>query len=160
MSIDPGEAQLLDDVETFGWHMITVSKDDEGPSFTYTVGLFKSYGHPELIVFGLPDKVMQDVLHVAATLIQGGRTFGDNECTLDLLNDDYPCVFRTVLPEQYEFYLGYAMWFYRIKNVDEFPALQLVWPDKASHFPWEHACAAGIRDLQPPTYEPLGRGAG
>jgi hypothetical protein len=31
-------------------------------------------------------------------------------------------------------YLGWGHWFY---GTDEFPCVQLVWPDKADVFPWE-----------------------
>jgi hypothetical protein len=34
---------LVDDVRTYGWHVITVPVDEHGPGFTYSIGLFKSY---------------------------------------------------------------------------------------------------------------------
>ena len=55
--------------------MISVPADEHGPGFTYTIGLYKSYAHPELILFGLATADMQRILDVAVTLIKGGRVF-------------------------------------------------------------------------------------
>jgi len=150
---EPGEEKLLSDVSVYGWHMLTIPTDEHGPGFTYTVGLFHSYSHPEVIVFGLPNKLMQRVLDVIATLVKGGRVFLPGDQTDEIL-EDYACAFRTVLPKHYQDHFGYAMWFYRTKGVAQFPALQCLWPDKAHQFPWELGCDSAIRALQPPLYNP------
>ena len=49
-----GDAQMRDDIATYGWHVIKVLEDDEGPGFAFTIGLHQRFAHPELIVFGLP----------------------------------------------------------------------------------------------------------
>jgi hypothetical protein len=49
-----GDAEMQADIATYGWHVIKVFEDDEGPSFAFTIGLYKRFGHPELVVFGLP----------------------------------------------------------------------------------------------------------
>ena len=148
--MDPADAKLLADVEQFGWHMITVSEDDQGPGFTYTIGLFYSYSHPEVIVFGLPNQAMQGVVDCIAGLVKGGVRFGDGDESDEVL-DGYVCTFRRVLPAHYPAHLGYAKWFYKSR---EFPAIQCVWPDKAGHFPWQAECEPGIVRLQPALYEP------
>jgi len=53
-----GDAQVPADIETYGWHVIEVPEDDEGPGFAFTIGLFRRFEHPELIVFGLPMNTM------------------------------------------------------------------------------------------------------
>jgi len=148
---DPAEDKLLSDVSEYGWHMLTIPADDHGPGFTYTVGLFHSYAHPEVIVFGLPNQVMQRVVDVVATLVKGGQQFKSGDQTDDVLNG-YSCAFRTVLRAHYRDHLGYAMWYYRRKGHAEFPALQCLWPDKDHHFPWDSECDAGISALQPALY--------
>ena len=60
-----GDAQMRSDIETYGWHVIKVLEDDEGPGFAFTIGLFKRFGHPELIVFGLPLDTMHEMLNAA-----------------------------------------------------------------------------------------------
>lgn len=144
------EAKILSDVETYGWHMITVAEDREGPGFTYSIGLFKSYGHPEVIVQGLPIEVMQRIVDAIAALVKGGATFHDGDETTDVL-ENCACTFRAVRPERYREHFGCAMWFYKETG---FPALQCVWPDNQGRYPWNQRCQEGIRKLQPALYEP------
>ena len=37
-------------------------------------------------------------------------------------------------PVWYHHFLGYANWFYQ---GEDYPALQCIWPDKNSRFPWD-----------------------
>jgi Domain of unknown function (DUF4262) len=148
---DPAEDKLLADVDTYGWHMLTIPEDDHGPGFTYSIGLFQTYGHPELIVFGLPNKKMQRIIDTVAGLIKTGSVFRDHRESFDIL-EGFGCVFRTVRREHYREHFGYAIWFYEGLS---FPALQCVWPDNQHQYPWQATCQAAIRDLQPPLYETL-----
>ena len=43
--------EIAEDVEKYGYSLLNVS--DARPPFRYSVGLLKTYNHPELIVFGL-----------------------------------------------------------------------------------------------------------
>jgi hypothetical protein len=151
--VDESETQLVNDVNEYGWHMITVPPDDQGPGFTYTIGLFKSYGHPEVIIFGLPIPVMQGVLDVVAEIVKDGRRFVDGEQTDDVM-EGYACAFRTVHRDHYRGHFGFAIWFYRTLGQEAFPALQCIWPDKGRRFPWERDCLESIHALQPLLYEP------
>jgi len=51
--LDEGDKQLLSDVQTYGWHVLIIEEDDEGPGYGFSVGLFHTFGHPEVVVFGL-----------------------------------------------------------------------------------------------------------
>jgi hypothetical protein len=51
---DDHERKALADVQNHGWHVLKVMEDDRGPAFAYTVGLYHSFRHPELIIVGLP----------------------------------------------------------------------------------------------------------
>jgi hypothetical protein len=57
-----GDAQIEADIATYGWHVIEVLEDDEGPAFAFTIGLYKRFEHPELVVFGLPLDTMHLML--------------------------------------------------------------------------------------------------
>ena len=46
--------KLTDDIVKYGFEVIMVPKTNYLPSFAYTVGLWKSYKHPELITLGMP----------------------------------------------------------------------------------------------------------
>jgi hypothetical protein len=69
---------------------------------------------------------------LAQRIKAGERCEFDKEYTG--LLEDYNCVFREAPKKCYPDYFGYAMAFYK---GDDFPALQLVWPDKENKWPWE-----------------------
>jgi uncharacterized protein DUF4262 len=46
--LDDHERKAVADVKKHGWHVLKVLEDDRGPAFAYTVGLYHSFGHPEL----------------------------------------------------------------------------------------------------------------
>jgi hypothetical protein len=51
---------------------------------------------------------------------------------------------------QHTEYLGYAMGYCRERGrIGELESLQVFWPDKAGHFPFEASCVEPIRALQP-----------
>jgi len=47
------DRKLLADVQGHGWHVIGVETDEEEPGFAYSIGLYHTFRHPEIIVFGL-----------------------------------------------------------------------------------------------------------
>ena len=143
--MNPGDAQVHADIATFGWHVVQVPEDDEGPGFAFTIGLYKRFQHPELIVFGLALDTMHLMLNGAGEAVCAGRTYAGGQSYDDLL-EDYACTFRPVPPKHYEAFLGYALWYY---NGDDFPALQLIWPDREHRYPWAAPAGAWIREAQP-----------
>src|SRR4051794_23018469 len=60
--INAYEQKVLDDIATHGWHCVHVqTRGDRGP-YSYTVGLFHTYKHPELFISGLATEVSQLIL--------------------------------------------------------------------------------------------------
>ncbi|MFL5577733.1 MAG: DUF4262 domain-containing protein [Gemmatimonadaceae bacterium] len=43
-------------------------------------------------------------------------------------------------------FVGFARWFY---GGDDFPVLQVVYPDRTGRYPWEDGVAEGFRAVQP-----------
>jgi hypothetical protein len=140
-----GDAQMRADIATHGWHVIKVFEDAEGPGFAFTIGLYKRFAHPELVVFGLPLETMHLMLNAAGEAIRAGQTFGVGQKSDDILQG-YSCTFRPFPREHYEAYLGSGRWFY---DGDDFPALQLIWPDREHRFPWAAPVDGWIRQAQP-----------
>ena len=56
------EQQILDNIQQSGWHCNAVGAGESYPTFVYTVGLEHSYGHPELIIFGLAPATAHGIL--------------------------------------------------------------------------------------------------
>lgn len=143
---DEFDATLLRGIQECGWYVLKVSEDIEGPGFAYTVGLWGNYQHPELIIFGLDLDVMHQILNVAGNAIrEDQRRFEPGELDAGLV-EGYSCAFVNVAPEAYQEYLGYARWLYRQQD---FPALQCVWPDRRSYFPWQPDFSEDLRTRQP-----------
>ena len=55
--------KLTDDIVKYGFGVIMVPQTNYLPSFAYTVGLWKSYKHPELISLGLPIDTLHTMLN-------------------------------------------------------------------------------------------------
>ena len=143
--MDSDDAQVHADIARYGWHVVQVPEDSEGPGFAFTIGLYTRFAHPELLIFGLPLDTMLRLLNVAGEAVRAGRVYVAGQDYDDLL-EGYSCTFRPVPVKQYDDYLGYALWYYR---GDDFPTLQLVWPDREHRYPWAAPADAWIRDAQP-----------
>jgi len=137
---DDADRRLLDDVQTHGWHIVHVGvpagEEAEGPDWSYSIGLFHGFGHPELIVVGLPWSTAEAIINELGSRIRAGARFVHGMRDSDVL-ENHDVRFVALRADVYRAYLGYAIWFYR--GV-EFPTLQVVWPDRAGRFPWDPAC--------------------
>ena len=142
---DKQEQKLIADIERYGWHVIKVLEDEEGPGFAYSIGLFHSYSHAEILVIGQRLDSMHRIINGIAEQIKLGKPFVDGKEYSDILQG-YDCAFRTVDRKFYKDYLGCALWFYEGGN---FPVLQCVWPDKQSRFPWDDGFNRKLTARQP-----------
>jgi len=138
--------RILSDIEKFGCHLVLLEPDNYLPGFVYSIGLFKKFGHPELICFGLKSEVMAAVLNHACDLIKSGETLTTNKLYPGFL-EGYKVQFLEVEKEHYGNYVGYGGWFYDMTF--DFPLLQLVWPDKQHNFTWENGFNPDWKFKQP-----------
>ena len=142
---DEPERKLLANVREYGWHVMGVGAGEECPQFGYTIGMYHTFGHPEIIVFGLDVRVMfQIVTGIGEHIKEGGR-FEDWHESSDIL-EGYAVCFRKVKRRHYRDHFGFARWFYQ---GDEFPVLQCVWPDAAGRYPWHPQFVEGLAEIQP-----------
>ncbi|CAN5248892.1 hypothetical protein BH11BAC5_BH11BAC5_08500 [soil metagenome] len=137
--------KLISDIKQFGLTVLLMPASDYLPSFAYTVGLWETYKHPELISFGLTTKTLHLILNDAGAMIKSGEKFN--------IGQTYHCFFKKSKTEfiqvDYENirdYFGNAINFYESKD---FPALQLVWTDRANNFPWEKDYEEEFKYRQP-----------
>jgi hypothetical protein len=125
--------KINEDVRNYGWSVIMIEATEYLPSFAYTIGLWKNYNHPEIIVFGLTVKTLHEVLNIAAENIKNGKVYQTNTNCSDFFNEGYSQLI-CVDPRNIRDYFGYAIWF---NGGPEFPARQLVWTDRKNKFPWQ-----------------------
>lgn len=145
------ERKIIDNVAAHGCHINFVfdPKGDE-PSFAYSVGFEETVGQPEVIIFGLPNEIMQPMINDALRLCREGLVLQDM-VQVDGLLEGFPCFVRDVIPEKIlPEYFNSAIWYHRARTgVPLSHAVQIVWPDLDGLFPWEEGCDAGVRDWQP-----------
>jgi hypothetical protein len=142
---DKSEQKVIDDIAQYGWHCVNIMAEGENVEYSFTIGLFQSYGHPELIIFGLPSSVSHQVLAIAADAAKAGSPLDLTRPTDALLNN-YSCCFVEVPFSEYRDHVGYARWYYQGNN---FPLYQIVWPSRSGLFPWHHQATAEFRGAQP-----------
>ncbi|GAB3361408.1 DUF4262 domain-containing protein [Lysobacter tyrosinilyticus] len=139
------EESVLRNIGEHGWHFTHVFGDDEGPSFSYSVGLLSSYNHPEIILFGLP----QEAAHGLVSLIADRAASGDPidlSKPSDEIIQGYPCIFVEVSRMNREEYALSDCWLYQDSD---FSMYQLVWPSKQGLFPWHPDAPESFRWSQP-----------
>lgn len=143
--LSPAEKKVLQDVFEEGVHIVHVPPTDGGPCFAATIGLWFHFEQPEVIVFGMPEEVAEDLLNAIADAADDGQRFAPGDRPKDLLVG-YSVQFLEVPAERVAEYLGTAQWAY---DGSEFPVVQLVWPDKQQRWPWDDDVREGFRDAQP-----------
>lgn len=142
---DP-EQKIINDVKQFGFHVAVVSEDEYLPGFAYTIGLTKTYNHPEVIMFGLNNELMHEILNDLGAEIKNGKHFELNKDYENIISN-YPVKLLEVKKEHYQDYFGYASWFYN--NTFDFPAYQLIWTDKENNYPYDNGFNENWKFKQP-----------
>lgn len=98
--------------------------------FAYTVGLTE-YGHPELLMRGLPFKTMQGLLNdLAQPVKEHGRRYQPGERVPEIIRDYDVLLHGPIDPRDGE--LFQAIYLY-----GQIDALQVLWPDRDGRFPGE-----------------------
>jgi hypothetical protein len=141
---DDLDRQVLDTVAREGWMVLAIEGDNEGPEYAFSVGLFHTLGHPEVVLMGQRPAVAQDLINDLGARIRDGAKFEAGQHYEEIASN-FPLAFVAVDTDHYRPYLGYARWFYRGNG---FPALQCVWPDKKGLFPWEEGYDADFFEVQ------------
>lgn len=134
-SLDTQEENFVAKIREFGWFCTHVSAEGDEPGFSYTTGFWVSLGAPEIIVFGLQAKTAHDIFWDMFTDLKAGKTLPVCCRSGDLLGNHDAYLFP-VQKAHYAEYLGWNRWFYGGEN---FPCVQLVWPDRDNVFPWKEA---------------------
>jgi hypothetical protein len=143
--LEPDEKKLVDDVDTYGCHVIQVRPQQDIPGWSYTIGLHEILGQSEIIVIGLKEDLAHSLLNEVTRQMKEGVKFVDSHREKELLAN-VECEFRTVEQRWLRQAMGYAVWFY---EGDDFPVLQCVYPDLENRFPWEAGFDSSWRFRQP-----------
>jgi len=138
------ERELLDNIEEFGFQVTSVVPED-GPAWSYTIGLHDQLSKPEFVITGMPSKLAHSVLRDIVDRLREGESFDDG-CRKSHVLQKVECEFRLVEPRWIERLLLSAVWF---NGNTEFQVLQCVYPDFENRFPWEAGFDSNWRARQP-----------
>lgn len=85
---------------------------ETGSQFTYTIGLSKTFGHPEITIFGLDSKVSHEILSDCVEMIRNGTAFLPDVKYPGVVGADYKVMFKAVRKDCLPEYFGAAVRFY------------------------------------------------
>lgn len=144
-TLDVDERSFVAMLREHGWYRTEVSADDDNVGFSYTTGLWVSAQRPELIIFSMKGDIVHDVFWDLYRDAKAGIGLPLGRRT-DKVFGNSPAYIFPVAKRHYRDHLGWSRWFYR---GDEFPCLQIVWPDRGGIFPWEAGFEPGFLNSQP-----------
>jgi hypothetical protein len=136
--------ELVADVEQHQWVVLKITPD-RAPEYAYSVGLTKSFAHPELVVVGLDDETMQELINDIGNAIESGRAFRDGDVSADFLQG-YDVAFRSVPAHLHAAQFAWAERYY---GDAPFSVLQIVYPDRKGRWPWDADVDPELRKGQP-----------
>lgn len=122
-----------------------VEPDDYLPGYAYTIGLHQKFNHPEIICFGLSTNSLGDLLNNACASISNNSPLNTDIFYGEFIKN-YPIQFLSVDKSYHSDYMAIGNIFYR---TDNYPSLQMVWPDKQSLFRWEQGFNPNLKFKQP-----------
>jgi hypothetical protein len=148
---DDDDRSILGDIQEVGWSVLYIEDetDDDSPNFGFSVGIFHSLGHPEILLMGMPEEDTSAMINLIGDAIRDGQRF-EAGSTFDAI-PTLPLRFVTMDESHYEDYVGYDLWFYQGRP---FPILQAVWPDDEKRYPWEPGYDEALRQFQTLLGEP------
>jgi hypothetical protein len=153
--LDIHEQKCVDDIRAYGCHVLQVSAEGEHPHFSYSVGFPVSVDQPEVIVFGLQQPLMHNMINEMQRQCAEGLVMCDGQRVPDLI-DGFDCILRYVTDKRaIEQHFGWAIWYHRSqRNIELCEAYQIVWPGKVQGlYPWEDGCDDFVIAQQPALYQ-------
>lgn len=144
-TLDEDEQRFVSSIREHGWYRTRVFAEGDQPEFSFTTGFWVTLGQPELIVVGLQSDIAHAVLWDAFRYLKAGGQLPLRARTDDVFGN-LPAVLYDMDKKFYPDYLGWSRWFYA---GDDFPCLQVIWPDRSGVFPWEAGFDLSMIGLQP-----------
>ena len=137
--------KFSEDIEKFGWSVVMIKETDYSPAFAYTIGIWETYGKPEIIAFGLNTNSLHILVNQAADIFKAGNEI-ETKKNYDDFFDNNNVQFIEVDKDNISDYFGYAIDYY---GSNYFPAMQFVWTDNENKFPWENEYEIDLIHKQP-----------
>jgi len=140
-----GEKKILKDIENYGWHVLKIMEDEQGPGFCYSIGFYMTFNHPEIVIVGLKPDLAHLLINNIGEDLKKGKTYRSGQFYSGIL-DNVDCLMLQVAENNYDEYFGYGLWYYK---GNDFSALQCIYPTVNGIYPWENDWPDSIKNLQP-----------
>jgi hypothetical protein len=125
---------------THGWALASHPTTGRRVGFSYTIGLTRHHGHPELLVSGLVPEEAAGLLGDLAAAVRSGHRY----CPGDVLSPDGAHrlqLVRVTDPAR----LAHAQAVYATPTTPV-TAMQVVWSDHDGHWPWQPGWPGRVGD--------------
>jgi hypothetical protein len=139
-------------VDRGGWYVVHVAADAAGPAFTYSIGLWRNFGHPEVIVAALEEQAGFDLIDQIGLAVKARQLTLNSKSRLEDFVEGAALEFITVDEGVYEKTMEWAVWYYchHLSPAQRFPALQAVLPQRESGlYPWDDRYPEHLDHVQP-----------
>jgi hypothetical protein len=84
---------VLNDVSKYGWRVIIVPDEVDLPGRAFSIGLFKTWRHPEITTFGLKNDGLHSMINRMAKEVQSGNQDRPDQSS-DSILEACPCIFK------------------------------------------------------------------
>lgn len=138
--------KIKDDIARDGVSIISVMSDGENPGFAYTVGLWETYKHPELITVGLPPQAAHGIFGEVMRMLDKGEAIETMKRYDRLAN--LPLAFINVESKHKEQYMLMLDNHYGAES-ENIHAMQMLWPDPKGVLPYEAGYDSKYDEAQP-----------
>jgi hypothetical protein len=139
------EQTVLHNIETYGFTIMHVRESRNSnsidPGFSYSIGLYKTFQLPEILIVGLDQELRHTLIDNISIDYQEGLPLKVGDMNADIV-ENFNCLVVDVDLVHYPDYLSWARWFYK---GDDFPAVQVIYPDLLGLFPWHKDFSRSIQ---------------
>ncbi|PXY23693.1 DUF4262 domain-containing protein [Prauserella sp. PE36] len=136
---------IVAQAEKRGNAVITVAADGNGAGYAFTVCAWAMHEVPEAVVVGLPAEFASVLLDAYVDRAAAGEKFEFGKLYNDFF-EGVPVTFEQVAPGHYPEFFGSAFLVY---PDGDFPAVQIIVPTPAGHWPWQESAPEGFAAWQP-----------
>ncbi|WP_211829383.1 DUF4262 domain-containing protein [Kistimonas asteriae] len=130
--MDDIDKKALDDIEKYGCHVLNIMEGDGEPCFTYSIGIDKEQGKPDIVILGLKNELAHFIVNDYKDRLMAGETFEPGKYYYDFI-EGFPVCFVKVAKIHFQEYFGWGLW---LHNGNDFEVLQLIWPTTNGVWPW------------------------
>ena len=145
---DENDIKFLTILDKHGWHVMHVHNrvGETEPEFSYSTGIYKNFGKPELMVFGLSSELRHSMINGYAEDIKTNRREFSPSAFYDDFLEGFDVFLTEGSTELKKQYACWSDWYYERKP---YPLLQCIWPSTNGLWPWDAEASYDFKAMQP-----------